>query len=75
MIAAKYNEIRDLRHRGAFKVILKQKVPERSNVLIARFVLAIKSAVDGKIKFKPIYEAERTQDVLKDYIVHGSQTL
>ena len=75
MIAAKYTEIRDLLHRETFEVILKEEIPEGSNVLTARFVLAIKSIEDGEIKFKARYVAGGHQDKLKDYLVHGAQTL
>ena len=70
MFEAKYSESGDLICRGTFKVILKQEVPEGANVLTAQFVLAIKSTVDGEIKFKVRYVAEAHLDVLKDYLVY-----
>ena len=45
-IATKYSEIRDLKRRGAYRVILNEDIPERVNVLTVLFVLAIKSPED-----------------------------
>ena len=65
--------IRDLIRRGNFKVILKHEVPERINVLIGRFTLAIKSAVDRETKFRPRHVAGGYHGVLKDYLLYGAK--
>ena len=46
------DKVRDLLQCGAFKMILREEIPIGSNVLTARYVLAIKSKIDGKIKVK-----------------------
>ena len=75
MVAAKYSEIRDLIRHGTFKVILKEEIPKEASVLTVRSVLAIKSTVDGEIKFKARYVAGGLRDEMKDYLVHGAQKL
>ena len=54
---------------------MSEEIPEGANILTARFVLAIKSSVDGEIKFKARYVAGGHMDVFKDYLIHGAQTL
>ena len=44
------SEVRDLLHRGTFKVILREELPDGAIALTARFFLGIKSDADGKIK-------------------------
>ena len=75
MQATKLQEVRDLLNRGTFKDILKEKLPEGANALTARFVLAIKSKIDGHIKFKARYVVGGHRDKLKQFMVHGAQTL
>ena len=48
-------EVQDLPHKGTYKVIIKKELPDSANALVVRFVLAIKSRADGKIKFKARY--------------------
>ena len=50
MREAKRAEVQELLKRGTFKVILRSELPNDANVLSARYVLAIKSNDDGKIK-------------------------
>ena len=45
------SEVQDLLRRGTFKVILKEELPDGANALTVRFVLAIKSNANGKIKY------------------------
>ena len=45
-------EVRGLPRRETFKVILCEEMPDGATVLTARYVLTIKSKIDGKIKFK-----------------------
>ena len=75
MIAAIKKEVKGLFERGTFKVILKEEIPKDANVLGARFVLAIKSTIDGKIKFKARYVIGGHRDRLKAFMVHASQTI
>ena len=75
MTEAKKKEICGLLERGAFKVILKEEVPKDANVLPIRFVLAIKSSVDGNIVYKARYVIGGHCDKYKDFIVHSSTTL
>ena len=69
------NEVRDLLRRGTFKVILKEELSDGANALTARFVLAIKSNADGQIKHKARYVIGGHRDSLKQFMVHGAQTL
>lgn len=55
MLAAMPAEIKSLLERGAFKIILKEDVPSDGNVLLGRFVLAVKYTEDGRIKFRARY--------------------
>ena len=52
MSKAIQKEVRDMFHPGSFKVILKEEIPDGTNVHTARHMLAIKSRIDGEIKFK-----------------------
>jgi len=75
MTAAKQAEVRDLLRRGTFKVILREDVPSDANVLPGRFVLAIKSTEDGKIKHKARYLIGGHRDRLKHMVIHLASTL
>ena len=68
-------EISDLTQRGAFRVIDKNGLPPNANILPARFVLAIKTSADGRIRYKARYVIGGHRDKLKQYIVHDSQTV
>ena len=75
MKTAMLNEIKDLLHRGTFKVIFEEELPDGANDLTARFVLAIKSNAHGLIKYEERYVIGGHRDILKHYLVHGAQTL
>ncbi len=75
MKAAIRSEVQDLLHRATFKVIFKSELPNGANTLTARFVLAVKSNSDAKIKYKARYVFGGHPDQLKHYLVHGAQTL
>ncbi len=69
MRAAIQSEVQDLLKR------IRSELPNGANTLIARFDLAIKSNADGKVKYKARYVMGGHSDKLKQFIVHGSQTL
>ena len=75
MKAAIIQEVQGFLPRGTFKVILREEIPDGANALTARFVLAIKSNADGKIKFKAGYVIDDHPDKLKRYLAHGAQTI
>ena len=75
MTEAKKQEIKNLLQHGTFKVILQEDIPKDGNVLPGRFVLAIKSSVDGRIKYKARYVIGGHCYKLKDLTVHSSTTL
>eukprot|EP00171_Calliarthron_tuberculosum_P023469 IDg23469t1 len=75
MSDAKKKEVRGLLERGTFKLILHEEVPSDANVLPGRFVLAIKSTEDGKVKFKARYVIGGHRDKLKKLMVHNAVTL
>ena len=68
-------ELRDLLKRSTFKVVIKEEIPDGSNVLTARFFLAIKSKEDGSVRCKARYIAGGHRDILKRHLVHNIQTL
>lgn len=75
MLAARQAEIKNLLKRGTFKVVLTEDVPKDANVLPGRFVLAIKSTIDNKTKYKARYVIGGHRDKLKDFMVHSAQVL
>eukprot|EP00171_Calliarthron_tuberculosum_P022290 IDg22290t1 len=75
MTEAKRAEIRELLERKTFKVILREEVPPNANILPGRFVLAIKSTEDGKIKYKSRYVIGGHRDRMKAMMVHDAATL
>ena len=74
MAKAIQDEVKDLPRRGTFKVILKKEILEDANILTARYVLAIKSTIDGKVKFKARYIVSGHWDMLKHYLMHNAHT-
>lgn len=74
MNEAKKAKIKGLLKRGTFKIILKRDVPKNGNILPGRFVLAIKSLVDRKIKFKARYVIGGHRDKLREYLIHSSNS-
>lgn len=72
---AKRKEITNLINRGTFKIILKEEIPPDGNVLPGRFVLAIKSTEDKKVKFKARYVIGDHRDKMKNMMVHTTTTL
>ena len=75
MSEAKRKEINGLLDRGTFKVIIREDIPPYCNVLPGRFVLAVKSTEDGRVRFKARYVIGGYRDKLKGFKVHNSQTL
>ena len=75
MQAAKKLEIKNLLERGTFRVLLKEEIPQDGNVLPGRFVLAIKSTIDGKVKYKARYVIGGHKDRMKGWMVHSSTTI
>lgn len=63
MVEAKRAEIPNLLKRGTFKIVLKEGVPQDTNVLPGRFVLAVKSTEDGQQKYKAGYVIGDTEIV------------
>lgn len=74
MTEAKKSEIRNFLRRNTFKIILKKDVPPNGNILSGRFVLAIKSTVDGQIKFKARFVIGGHRDKMKNMMVHCTIT-
>ena len=50
-----HSEVHDLARRGTVTLIPKSELPNGANAVTARFVLAIKSDADGKVKYKARY--------------------
>ena len=69
------SEVSDLVRRNALQVMLKQDLPDDSNAVTARFVLAIKLYAEGNTKCKERYVMDGHRDKLKHYMVYGAQTL
>ena len=74
MEQAKRAEVQELLKRGTFKVILRSELPNGANAITARFVLAIKSNADEKVKYKARYVMGGHRDKMKNFLVHGAQT-
>ena len=72
---ARRKEIKSLLERGTFKVIVRQEVPPDGNVLPGRFVLAIKSTEDCRIKYMARYVIGGHRDRLKHMMIHNASTL
>ena len=75
MAKAIQEEVRDILRCGTFKVIIKEEILDGSNVLTARYVLAIKSKLNEQIKFKARYVIGGHRDMIKHYLVHSAHTL
>lgn len=75
MTEAKRKETRDLLRRKTFKAVLMEDIPPNANLIPGRFVLAVKSKLDGKVKFKARFVFGGHRDKLKEFMVHSSQTL
>lgn len=52
MNEVKKAEICAFLERGTFKVLLREEVSHDANVLPGRFVLSLKSTIDGKTKYR-----------------------
>ena len=74
MAAGIQEEVRNILRRGTFTVTLREQIPDGINVLIARYLLAIKSKIDVSIKIKVRYIIGEHKDVLKHYLAHGAHT-
>ena len=61
--------------RGTFRVILKEDISNDANFLGARFILVIKSNVDGKIKFKVMYVIGGHHGRFEAFMVHAFQKI
>ena len=57
MIKAKYSEIRILVNRGPFRAVIRIELPDRENMITARYILAIKSSEDKEEIRKARYVA------------------
>ena len=75
MMKAKQSEIRDLIDRCTFRAVLRTELADGANMITPRYVLAIKSEEDKEDRYKARYVAGGHQDIMKDYLVHGAQTM
>ena len=75
MNEAKRKGIREILRRGTFTAVLTEEIPSDANVIPGRFVLDIKSNIDGEIKYKVRFVVGGHRDKLKEFMVHSSQTL
>lgn len=69
------DEIDDLLQQGTFKVIQKEDLTNDANALTVRFLLAIRTNAEVNIKYKARYVIGGHRDNMKNYLIHGSQTL
>ena len=75
MTDAKKKEFKSLFERGTFKIILWEDIPRDGKFLPGRFVLAIKSTMDGKTKYKATYVIGEHRDRMKNWMAHSSTTI
>ena len=68
-------EVSNLEERGTFKVMRTSELPDDANLLTARFVMSIKTDAQGIERYKARYVVGGHRDSMKNYLVHGSQTL
>jgi hypothetical protein len=68
--AAKQNEIRGLIERSTWNVVLKDKMPENSNVIGDRFVLRTKDSGTNNELFKPRYVVQGFRDRPASFKMH-----
>eukprot|EP00171_Calliarthron_tuberculosum_P007692 IDg7692t1 len=57
------------------RIYVKKRLPTDANVFPGRYVFAIESTEDGKVKFKALYVIGRHRDKLKNIKVHSSVTV
>lgn len=67
-------EVADLVDRGTFQTVLREYIRVDEKVLPGRFVLSIKSSLDGASKFKSRFVAGAHINKIKNLMVHSSQT-
>lgn len=75
MRKALMEKVRGLLRQVSFKFVLREELPAGGHTLTARFVLAIKSNLERKIKYKTRHVMETHRKQIKHYMEHGSQTL
>lgn len=73
--AAKKKEIEGLIRRNTWKVVLKEEVPEGSNVLSGRFVITIKNVETDEPIYKARFVVQGHKDMEKNRLVHNSTTM
>lgn len=61
--------------RGAFKIVLREEGCSNTNVVLSRFLLAIKNKHDGSMKYKARFVIGRNRDRDKPKLVHDSATV
>ena len=54
---------------------MRTELPDGANMITARYVLAIKSTEAKEERYKASYVVEGHLDIMKDYLVHGAQTI
>ena len=68
-------EVFYLAERGTFKVMRTSELPDDANFLTDRFVMTIKADAQGREMYKARYVVGGHRDNMKNYLVHGTQTL
>ena len=74
MIEDKYEDTRDLISRGTFRAVLRTELPGGASMIIARYVLGIKSSEYKEERFKARYVAGGDLGIMKDYLFHRART-
>ena len=64
-----------MRSLGTFLAALRAVLPDGATLITARYVFVIKSGEDKEERYKARYVAGRHLDIMKDYPVHGAQTI
>ena len=68
-------EIERLLKRGTFKIVVREKILHNSNILIGRFILAIKNPNTCEEIYKALFEVQVYFDRDKAFLVHASPNL
>ena len=74
-LQAKRKEIESLIERGTWKVVLREEIPEGSNIINGRFVMSIKDVETNKPYFKARFVAQGHRDKEKSMLVHNTTTV
>ena len=75
MIESKYAEIRDLVNKRIFRAVLRAELLYCANLITTKYFFSLKSDEGKEEQYGERYVPGGLLDIMKDYIVHGAQTI